>query len=50
MFVCALVQHHARDNLFEVILALRAAGCLAGGLNGRQQQCYQNTNDCDDDE
>jgi hypothetical protein len=37
-------------QILEVVLALRAAGRFAGGLDGRQQQCDEDANDRDDDQ
>jgi hypothetical protein len=37
---------HREAELFEIVGALRATGCLASGLNGRQEQGDQDGNDC----
>jgi hypothetical protein len=36
--------------LFQIVCALHPAGSFTGGLNGRQEQSNQNTDDGDDDE
>ena len=41
---------HGQSNLLEVVVALRAAGRLAGGLHGRQEQGDQDADDGDDDQ
>jgi hypothetical protein len=43
-----LVQQHARDDLLEVILALRSPGGLASRLDGGQQQGNEDANDRND--
>jgi hypothetical protein len=48
MHIVIVVQRHA--ELLEVVLAARAAGRFAGGLNRRQQQANQNANDGDHDQ
>jgi hypothetical protein len=37
----------SQSQLFEVVFALRAAGCFASLLYGGQQQCDQNRDDGD---
>jgi len=39
----------SQPQLFEIIGALHTSSGFPSGLNGRQQKCNQNTNDCDDD-
>jgi hypothetical protein len=41
---------HADPDLAEVVRALRPPGGLAGGLDRREQQCDENSNDRDHDE
>jgi hypothetical protein len=37
-----------QGELLHVIAALRAAGCFASGLNGRQQQGHEHTDNRND--
>jgi hypothetical protein len=41
---------HSDANLLEIVGALRAASAFARGLNGRQQQCYQDTDNRNHDQ
>ena len=40
----------ADGDLLQVIAALGLMRGFAGGLNGRQQQCYEDSDDRDDDQ
>jgi hypothetical protein len=48
--VGAFIIHESQADLFQVVRALNPPGGLAGGLNGRKQQCNQDGDDCDDNQ
>jgi hypothetical protein len=39
-----------KHKLVQIVLALRLPRSLASGLDGRNRDCYQKTNDCEDDQ
>src|SRR5436190_4118902 len=45
--MCSLIVVQGEAQLLQVVLAPRAAGRLAGGLHGRQEQRHQNADDGD---